>query len=291
MEANNTSKKREKGDFLRKYFGLLYCTLGGIIMAFAVKNILEPMGLLAGGFTGIGIMVKEKLGVPLWVGNVILNIPVFVTAFVCLGRRFVINSLVVTAVFSVAVGVLPQWNIVYGDIFLSAVLGGILMGVGLGLVLLTGASSGGVDMIALLVNRYKSSLSVGLVMFLVDAVIIFAGGVIFGWQKAIYSVLTVWIVSVVSEKIMNGPNNAKACIIVSAENECISERIIKEVQRGITGLYGRGMYMKRDELVLLCVVSVREVPQIRKIVYEEDKKAFMTTSNVSEVIGEGFVDW
>ena len=126
---------------------------------------------------------------------------------------------------------------------------------------------------------------------LIDAVIIFAGGVIFGWHKAIYSVLTVWIVSTVSEKIMNGPNNAKACIIVSAQSECISGRIIKEVQRGITGLYGRGMYMKRDELVLLCVVSVREVSAIRKIVYEEDKKAFMTTSNVSEVIGEGFIDW
>jgi uncharacterized membrane-anchored protein YitT (DUF2179 family) len=260
-------------------------------MAFAVKNILEPMALLAGGFTGIGIIAKEKLEVPLWVSNVVLNIPVFLVAFICLGRKFVINSLVVTAAFSIAVGILPQWNIVYGDIFLSTVLGGILMGVGLGLVLLTGASSGGVDMISVLVNRYKKNLSVGFVMFSIDAVIIFAGGVIFGWHKAIYSVLTVWIVSTVSEKIMNGPNNAKACIIVSAQNECISGRIIKEVQRGITGLYGRGMYMKRDELVLLCVVSVREVSAIRKIVYEEDKKAFMTTSNVSEVIGEGFIDW
>ena len=130
-------------------------------MAFAVKNILEPMALLAGGFTGIGIIAKEKLEVPLWVSNVVLNIPVFLVAFICLGRKFVINSLVVTAAFSIAVGILPQWNIVYGDIFLSTVLGGILMGAGLGLVLLTGASSGGVDMISVLVNRYKKNLSVG----------------------------------------------------------------------------------------------------------------------------------
>ena len=260
-------------------------------MAFAVKNILEPMELLAGGFTGIGIMAKDGLGVPLWISNVVLNIPVFIFAFIYLGRKFVINSLIVTLAFSLAVGALPRWNIVEGDLFLATVLGGMIMGIGLGLILLTGASSGGVDMISVLVNRYKSSLSISMVMFTVDAVIIIAGGVVFGWQKAIYSVLTVWIVSIVSEKIMNGPNYAKACIIVSKQSKGISERIIREVQRGITGLYGQGMYMKKDELVLLCVASVREIPKIRKIVYEEDEKAFMTMTDVSEVIGEGFADW
>ena len=260
-------------------------------MAFAVKNILEPMELLAGGFTGIAIIAKDKLEIPLWISNVVLNIPVFLVAFICLGRKFVVNSLIVTAAFSVAVGVLPQWNIVKDDVFLSTVLGGMFMGIGLGLVLLTGASSGGVDMISVLVNRKKPRLSVSMVMFTIDAVIIIAGGVVFGWQKAIYSVLTVWIVSVVSEKIMNGPNNSKACVIVSAYSESIAERIIKEVQRGITGIYGRGMYMKKDELILFCVASVREMPKIRKIVYEEDEKAFITMSDVSEVIGEGFVDW
>ena len=260
-------------------------------MAFAVKNILEPMELLAGGFTGIGIMAKDRLGIPLWVSNVVLNIPVFFAAFLRLGRKFVVNSLIVTAVFSVSVGIIPQWNIVKGDVFLSTVLGGSLMGIGLGLVLLTGASSGGVDMISVLVNRYKPRISISMVMFVIDAIIIIAGGVVFGWQKAIYSVITVWIVSVISEKIMNGPNYSKACIIVSNQSECISMRIIDEVQRGITGLYGQGMYMKKSELVLFCVVSVREIPRLRKIVYEEDKKAFMTMANVSEVIGEGFLDW
>ena len=260
-------------------------------MAFAVKNILEPMELLAGGFTGIGIIAKYRFGVPLWVTNVILNIPVFLLAFICLGRKFVVNSLVATMAFSVMVGVIPEWKLVEGDVFLSAALGGMLMGVGLGLILVTGASSGGVDMISVLVNRKRSRLSVGSVMFAIDSVIIIAGGVIFGWQKAIYSVLTVWIVSMVSEKLMTGPNYSKACVIVSAKSEDISGRIINEVQRGITGLYGRGMYRKKDEIVLFCVASVREIPKIRKIVYEEDKKAFMTMADVSEVIGEGFVDW
>lgn len=260
-------------------------------MAFAVKNILEPMELLAGGFTGIGIIAKDRLDIPLWVSNVVLNIPVFFVAFIRLGRKFVVNSLVTTIAFSLAVGALPQWNIVEGDAFLSMALGGMFMGVGLGLILLTGASSGGVDMISVLVNRYKPRISVATVMFVIDAIIIIAGGVVFGWQKAIYSVLTVWIVSIVSEKIMNGLNYSKACIIISTQSDGISKRIMNDVQRGITGLYGRGMYMKKDELVLFCVASVREIPKIRKIVYEEDEKAFMTMTDVSEVIGEGFVDW
>lgn len=260
-------------------------------MAFAVKNILEPESLVAGGFTGISIIAKEWLDIPLWVSNIVLNIPVFLVAFFLLGKKFVIRSLFATAVFSVAVGILPEWNPVSGDLFLTSVLGGMLMGLGLGLVLLTGASSGGVDMISLLAHHKNKKLNVAWVMFIIDAIIIVAGGVLFGWYKAIYSVVAVWLVSFVSEKIMSGPNYTKACIIISVYSERISERIMDEIKRGITGLDGMGMYTKRQELVLFCVASRHEMSKIRKIVYEEDKKAFMTMSDVSEVIGEGFVDW
>lgn len=260
-------------------------------MAFAVKNILEPGLLVAGGFSGLAIIAKEWLDIPLWVTNVVLNIPVFIVAFFWLGKGVVMGSLITTVAFSVAVGVLPQWNILEGDVFLSTVMGGMVMGAGLGIVLLTGASSGGVDMISLLVNHRNRRMPVAWVMFAIDAVIIIAGGVLFGWQRAIYSIISVWLVSLVSEKIMSGPNYTKACIIVSSHSEKISGRIMKELERGITGLKGRGMYTGSPELVLFCVVSRHEMSQIRKIVYEEDEKAFMTMCDVSEVIGEGFVDW
>lgn len=276
---------------MKKYLSLLYRIAGAVLMAFAVKNILEPGELVAGGFSGLAIIAKDWLNIPLWVTNVVLNIPVFVIAFFWLGKKVVMGSLITTAAFSVAVGVLPQWNIVEGDIFLSTVLGGMLMGAGLGIILLTGASSGGADMISLLVHHRNRRLSVAWVMFGIDAVIIVAGGVLFGWQKAIYSIISVWLVSMVSEKLMSGPNYTKACVIVSSHSKAISVRIMDEIKRGITGLNGCGMYTGKQELVLFCVASRHEMSKIRKIVYEEDKRAFMTMCDVSEVIGEGFVDW
>ena len=276
---------------MKKYLSFIYRVAGAVLMAFAVKNILEPEELLAGGFSGISIIAKEWYDIPLWVTNVVLNIPVFILAFFWLGKRFVAGSLITTAAFSVAVGLLPEWRIVEGDLFLSSILGGMLMGLGLGLILLTGASSGGVDMISLLAHQKNPRLNVAWVMFIIDAVIIVSGGVLFGWHKAIYSVVSVWLVSFVSEKIMSGPNYTKACLIVSEHSRQISERIMAELKRGITGINGRGMYTGKSELVLYCVASRHEMTKIRKIVYEVDSKAFMTMSDVSEVIGEGFVDW
>lgn len=260
-------------------------------MAFSVKNILEPCGLVAGGFTGVSIIVKEWLSIPIWVTNIVLNIPVFIIAFKWLGRKVMVASLVTSLAFSFFVGMLPEWAFLEGDIFLSSILGGLLMGAGLGIILYTGVSSGGVDLISLLVHHKNRKMSVTWVMFVLDGVIIIAGGVIFGWRSAIYSTIAVWLVSYVSEKIISGPNYTKACIIVSSQNEMIANRIMEEIKRGITGLYGVGMYTKNESKVLYCVASRHEMSLVRKIVYEEDKKAFMSMFDVSEVIGEGFVDW
>lgn len=276
---------------LKKYISWLYRIAGAFVMAFSVNSILEPCGLVAGGFTGISIIFKEWLNIPIWITNIVLNIPVFAIAFKWLGKKVMTASLITSLAFSVFVGILPEWTFLEGDIFLSSILGGLLMGAGLGTILYTGVSSGGVDLISLLVHHKKRKMSVTWVMFVLDGIIITVGGVIFGWRSAIYATISVWLVSYVSEKIISGPNYTKACIVVSNANDIIAKRIMEEIKRGITGLYGVGMYTKTENKVLYCVASRHEMSLIRKIVYEEDKKAFMSMFDVSEVIGEGFVDW
>lgn len=259
-------------------------------MGFAVKEIYEPGGMVTGGFSGLSIIMDESFGIPLWLTNVILNIPLFIVAAIYMGKGLVLDSLGATIAYSVAVAVLPDMNLLEGDLFLSCIVGGMAMGAGLGLILYTGASSGGVDMLSIIIHHKNDRISIPWLMFFMDAVIILLGGVVFGWVRAIYSVISVWIVSFITEKIMDGPNYSKACIIISSKNMEISKRIMSELARGVTGIGGKGMYTGREEMLLFCVSSRHEMTNIRRIVYSEDPKAFMTVSNVSEVFGEGFVE-
>lgn len=258
-------------------------------MGFSVKNIYEPSGMVTGGFSGLAIIADAGLGIPLWLTNIILNIPLFALTAYFMGKNIIINSLSATIVYSVAVAVIPPMDFLEGDLFLSCVLGGMVMGAGLGLIIYSGGSSGGVDMLSILVNHKNNRVPVSWAMFLVDAVIIILGGVIFGWVRAIYSVISVWIVSFITGKIIDGPDYSKACIIISRKSTEISERIMRELERGVTGIDGKGLYSKQKELILFCVSSRHEMTSIREIVFEVDPCAFMTVSNVSEVFGEGFV--
>lgn len=258
-------------------------------MGFSVKNIYEPAGMVTGGFSGIAILVNEGLNIPLWLTNIILNIPLFAITTYFMGKNIVISSLSSTIVYSVAVAAIPFMNFLEGDLFLSCVLGGMVMGAGLGLIMYSGGSSGGVDMLSILVHHKNNRLSVSWVMFFLDALIIILGGVVFGWVKAIYSVISVWIVSFITGKIIDGPDYSKACIIISRKSDEISDRILNELKRGVTGIDGKGLYSKQKELILFCVSSRHEMTNIRDIVFEVDSCAFMTISNVSEVFGKGFV--
>ncbi|MGN0375298.1 MAG: YitT family protein, partial [Butyrivibrio sp.] len=241
------------------------------------------------GFSGLSILADYSLGIPLWATNLVLNIPLFIVAGLYVNRKLVWESLLSTGVYSVSVALLPDRAFLEGDLFLSAILGGMAMGIGLGLILYTGASSGGVDMLSIIIHHKNNRISVPWIMFILDAVIILMGGLIFGWVKAMYSVISVWIVSFITEKITDGPNYSKACIIISRKNEVISGRIMKELERGVTGIDGTGLYTGNREMLLFCVSSRHEMTNIRRIVYSEDPAAFMTVSNVSEVFGEGFV--
>ena len=179
--------------------------MGSFLMAFSVKNIYEPAKLVTGGFLGLGIIGEYCLNIPLWLSNLLLNIPLFILALRYGGRVLVQCTLIVTVVYTMIVGILPDWEFIGDDPIVSALLGGMIMGVGLGLILRTGASSGGVDLISIMVNKKNEKMPIAWIMFGIDGVIIVLGAFVFGLKKGVYSVISVWVVSYVVDKLLSPP--------------------------------------------------------------------------------------
>ena len=190
---------------MKKTFIWLSWIVGSFLMAFAVKNIYEPANLVTGGFLGLGIMGEYCFDIPLWLSNLVLNIPLFILGLRFGGRELILCTLMVTFVYSVVVGFLPDWEFIEDDPIISALLGGMIMGAGLGLILKTGASSGGVDLISLMVNKKYEKLPIAWIMFGIDGVIIVLGTFVFGLKKGVYSIVSVWVVSYVVDKLLSPP--------------------------------------------------------------------------------------
>lgn len=274
---------------MKKYLRYPIIVFGAIVMGFAVKCIYNPGNVVTGGFSGFAIIAQRVWGFPLWSVTLAINIPLFIATLIILGKKVVGRSLLATAVYTATLALAPDFGPFSDDIFLTCLTGGLLMGAGMGLILSSDATTGGVDMLSLLIYNYTHKVKIQWIIFIVDAIIIGLGIAVFGAVSAVYAVLSVLIVSFISGKIIDGFDYSRAAIIISGRKDEISKRIIDEIGRGVTGIEGQGMYSGRRGLLLFCVASRHEMTRIREIVYEVDKKAFMTVANVYEVFGEGFV--
>ena len=284
-----TGMKRIWADFVRM-------TKGTAIMAFAVKCIYDPAGLVTGGVSGIAIVVKSLsetatgTGVPLWLTTTALNIPLFLAAFRIQGMKSVLRTLYATAALSFFLGVIPEWIFVKDDLLLSAVFGGLLSGAGFGLVLGGQATTGGTDFLAALLRRAFPHYSVAEILLVLDGVIVLAGAAVFGVNYALYALIAVFSVSKVSDAMIEGWKFAKQAYIISEKNEEIASRLMKELDRGATNIYARGMYSEQDRPILFCVVSKKEIVRLKQIAAEIDPRAFVIVSDAKEVLGEGFME-
>ena len=274
---------------MNKYIRYPIIAAGAALMGFAVKNIYDPAGIVTGGFAGIAIIAAKLTPVPLWVTNMVLNVPLFIMAWRMLGQKIIVRSLVAVVIYSVSMAVSPEITWFAEDIFISAAMGGLATGLGMGLVLYAGGTSGGVDMLATLICHFTHKVRLQWVIFGVDAIIICAGAYVFGAVNAVYAVISAFTASYVSGKIINGPASSRAVLIISRHSSEIAGRIMSTTGRGVTGIEGTGMYTGRSGRLLLCIASSREIADIKDIIYSIDTEAFVTVSNVSEVLGEGFV--
>lgn len=261
--------------------GLLLATLG-------YRLYLIPNNVAPGGFTGIGQIVNHLFPV-VGVGmvNLILNVPLFVLSLRSMGLGFGLRSLLSSVALSLLLDYLPV-PAMTDDVLLSAVFGGVLCGAGFGLVLRGHATTGGSDMLASIVHRHVPALKVSVCLFATDATVVIASGFVFDAAAAMYALISVFVMNVVIDQVLEGPGLARSHIIITTHGNEIAERILKELDRGVTALDAKGMYSGEDRTMLLCVVSRLEAVRLRAVVFSVDPGAFVIVQNVHEALGEGF---
>lgn len=283
-----------KKSTVRDYIFLL---LGTALVAASIQCIYDPISLVTGGFTGIAIIVKEVTGgifeggIPLWFTNLVLNIPVFLFALKIKGRRFIGRTLIGTMLLSVWLYVIPSVDLPQGDYILAAVFGGVIGGAGMGFVLLAKATTGGTDMVATLIQHYLRHYSIVQIMQLLDGAIVLLGMYVFGIHAALYAIVAIFITCKVSDALMEGFKFSKVAFIISDKYELVAKRILEDLDRGVTGLHAKGMYSGTEKCMLYCVVSQKEIVQVKEIVQEADPEAFVIVSDAREVLGEGFLEY
>lgn len=271
--------------------------LGTCLMAIGIQNIYDPINLVTGGFTGIAIIVKNisegylEGGIPLWLTNVVLNIPVFLIALKLKGKSFIGRTAVATILLSVWLYILPKAALVSDDYILAAVFGGVLNGVGIGMILLARATTGGTDMVAALIQYKLRHYSIAQIMQILDGLIVAAGLYVFGIQPALYAMVSIFIVSKISDGMMEGFRYSKAAFIITEKYQEVSESIMEHLDRGVTGLKAQGMYSGQGKCMLYCVVSKKQIVALKEIVMNIDRNAFVIVNDVREVLGEGFLEY
>ena len=271
--------------------------VGTAVMALAIQCIYDRVGLVTGGFTGLTIVIRSLTksvvegGIPLWFTNIVLNIPVFLYSYIKFGRKFVGRTLFATLMLSVWLYIIPGVDLSGDDYLLAALFGGAFTGVGMGLVLRAGATTGGTDMVAALIQSRMRHYSVVQIMQVMDAAIVIAGLYVFGLRSTLYAVVSIFVMTKVSDAFLEGFKNSKAALIITNHHEEVAQRLMDELDRGVTGMDAKGMYTQDYKCVLYCVVSRKEIVQLKEIVTDVDPDAFVIVSDVREVLGEGFMEY
>ena len=282
-----SKKKKMIMDYLMIFFG-------AAVVAFGVSSMYDPAGLVTGGFSGLAIIVKSVTsrwfdgGIPLWFTNVALNVPVFILAYFIKGRKFIGKTLVGTLALSFWLYVLPSVDLAQGDLLLASLFGGVFTGLGIGFVIRAGATTGGTDMVSAIIQVKLRHYSIVQILQVIDGLVVVAGLFVFGIRAALYAIIAIVVATKVSDIVLEGLNYSKAVYIVTKEHDLVADKILYEMERGVTGLQAKGMYTKEDKCVLYCVVNQKELVPLKDMVAEADPHAFVIVADVREVLGEGF---
>lgn len=269
---------------------------GVFLMAFTTNVMYEPANMVTGGFSGLGIIIKKltaengAAGVPIWVTTTALNIPLFLAALRMTGWKHLKKSLLSSVLFSVFLSLIPKIDILGGDMLLTSVFGGALMGVSRGLLFSVGATTGGADLTAALIHRRVKYYTVAEVVQAVDGMIILFGIWAFGIKMALYAVIAIAIATKISDWMLEGIKISKMSYIISDKNDEIAAKIINDLGRGVTRIRALGGYSGEKREMLMCVTSKKEIVKLKEAASSVDKGAFVIVSDVREVFGKGFIE-
>ena len=276
--------KAEGRQLVRDY---LLLTLGALVTAFSFAAFFLPHDIAPGGVTGIATVLSSVTGLNVGLLSFLINLPLFAIGWRRVGWRFAARSFIAMLLLSLFIDVIPVFDL-SGDMMLASLFGGVIMGVGLGIVVRSGATTGGTDMAAMIVHEHWSFLTVPMVLFAIDAVVVVIAAMAFGLQAGLFALVSLFTSTKAMDAVIKGFNTAMQFLIISAKQDEIIRRIHSEMDRGCTRLEATGTYEGRKNGALLCVVSRMEAAKLKKIVSEVDPRAFVTVCDVHEALGEGF---
>ena len=276
--------KTKKNYIFKTILEYLGMTIGAALAAFALEEFLVPNSILDGGINGISIIVNKLTGFRLGILIFCLNIPFLYIGYKSLGKRFLIKSLYAMSLFSILVEVFEEAPMVTDDIILALVYGGVILGFGVGLIIKCGGCVDGTESVAIVISK-KTSFSVGQIVLFFNLIIFGVAGFIFGVDRALYSLLTYFITYKIIDLVSEGLEKGKAVMIISNAGDKIAKDIYSRLGRTSTFLEGTG-FISGEKSVLYVVVTRLEISEIRRIVSEEDESAFVTISDVAEIIGK-----
>jgi uncharacterized membrane-anchored protein YitT (DUF2179 family) len=263
--------------------------LGCALAAMAYPMFLVPNAIAPGGLTGVATILYALFGTPVGTVSLLLNVPLFLIGYRSMGRVFAFRSLVATILFSLLIDWLPM-PAVTEDMLLGSLFGGALMGVGLGLILRGGATTGGSDMVARMVHVRFQHISVGAFLFFIDFCVVLAAGFFIRVESALYAFISIFVGARVVDVVVQGFGRQKACYIISARTETVKEKLMAELGRGLTVIDAHGGFRGEQRPMILCIVSAQEVTRLKTVVRMQDERAFVFITDAYEVLGEGFRD-
>jgi len=267
----------------------LYILAGLAFCSAAYNMYLIPNDIAAGGFTGIGQLVSHFFPVSVGTVSMVLNIPLFLLSMKRLGLRFGLRSFLAMMGLSLFIDHVP-FPAATDDMLLATVFGGVLGGVGFGLVMRGSATTGGSDMLAALIHRALPVVRVAVGIFMVDGLVILASAFVFDQQAAMYALICAFLMNLMVDVVLEGPNGAHAYFIISEKPDEVARQLMRELDHGVTALPAKGMYSGQEKQMLLCVVHRLESMQLRRIVFNIDPNAFVIANKTHEVLGEGFTE-
>lgn len=266
---------------IKKY---LLLTLGAIVYAAGLETFFVPNNLIDGGIVGVSMMISYLTDTPLSVFVVLLNIPFLYLGYKQIGKTFTISTLYSIVVLALAIQYFHTTpNITY-DIFLATIFGGIVVGLGVGMIIRYGGSVDGTEIVAIISDR-KTELSVGETVMIINLFILSSAGLVFGWERAMYSLIAYFIAYKVMDLVISGLEESKGVMIVSDKSDDLAETLLARLGRGVTILHGEGAYTNEPKRVLYTVVTRLEVAKLKAIVKEKDPSAFLSIYNINDVVG------
>lgn len=267
----------------------IYIIIGASLMAVSTALFLLPNQLSTGGISGISTILYYLCNYPVGLTMLLINVPLFVIAMVKVNKRLFFKSILGTVLLSVFIDLLENLSPITNDRFLACIYGGIIMGIGTAIILKAGASTGGTDLLSYVIRAYNNKFKSSRVIIIADTIIIFFNIIFFREiEIGLYSVIAIYLMGKMIDIIFEGIYFTKIMFIISEKYEEISKEIGILVKRGSTGIYSKGMYSGKQNVMLFCVASRKEVAEIKQIIKQIDKNAFIVTTDAIETLGKGF---